>query len=472
MDIDQSRIDSLIAAPSEGLNIEVKRWINPDEPEGISKIVKGVFAIRNRNGGFFIVGFDDKTLLPDTQKPLQNPRTLFHLDKIQGIISDFAADGFEISVGFSNRDGQEYPVIVVPEGIRTTLAARRDLKDKNGKYLVREGDVYFRTLKSNGTPSTARARPTDWPDILEICFENREADIGRFLRRHLTGQGIERFMEMLGGLRVPTETASAPPGLRDRALSLLDSAMGRFYASMEARAPDQQAFLTGRGTWSVSLVIDPPRDNARPDRDFLGTVLAANPSYTGWPVWLDSRTFTDDASHPEVIDRAWQTLIISIARGWSSHVDFMRFDPKGEFYLLRLLPDDLQEKIDPGTVLDVILVVIRVAEAIAVGLSIGKVLELPADARLGFGFRWTGLGGRKLSSWANPLAGITPGYRAHDNAVDTFVEIPLETAISAIAPYVQEATRDLFVLFNGYTFPDSSTEHWVQRLVERRLSGH
>ena len=180
MDIDQNRIDSLVAAPSESLNVEVKRWIHPDTSDGIAKIIKGTFAIRNRNGGFFIIGFDDKTLVPDEHHRPIDPRLLFHLDKVQRLISDFASDSFEIAVGFGMRDGKEYPVIVVPEGIRITVAARRDLKDEQGKYLIREGDVYFRTLRSNGTPSTAKARPNDWPDILEICFENREADIGQF----------------------------------------------------------------------------------------------------------------------------------------------------------------------------------------------------------------------------------------------------------------------------------------------------
>ncbi|MCA1363408.1 hypothetical protein I6F14_23690 [Bradyrhizobium sp. IC3069] len=35
------------------------------QPAGIAKIVKAAFALRNRNGGFLVVGFDDKTLLPD-----------------------------------------------------------------------------------------------------------------------------------------------------------------------------------------------------------------------------------------------------------------------------------------------------------------------------------------------------------------------------------------------------------------------
>jgi hypothetical protein len=469
MDIDQNKIDNLVTAPSEGLSVEIKRWIDPDKPDGIAKIIKAVFAIRNRNGGFVVVGFEDETLLPDESHRPNHPRLLFHLDKIQGLISDFASDGFEIAIGFGVREGKEYPVIAVPEGVRITVAARRDLKDEQGKYLIREGDVYFRTLKSNGTPSTAKARPNDWRDILEICFENRDADIGRFLRRHLAGEGVERLIAGVAGLGKPAEVV---PGLRERAMALLEAGSGRFYAAMEARPPGEQAILENRGTWSVSLVFDAPRDDASPSRDFLNRVLSANPSYTGWPIWLDSRNFTEKEHRPRVLDKAWEVLIVSFAKAkeWSTNLDFMRFDPKGSLYFLRLLQDDLEEHITPGTVLDGILVIIRVAEAIAVGLSVGKALELPSDARLGFGFQWKGLRGRRLDSWARPLASVTPGHTAYDDSVETFVEVPLETATSAIAPYVQEATRDLFVLFDGYTFPATSVEHWVQRLIERRLS--
>jgi hypothetical protein len=77
MEIDQSRIDDLVARPSESLNVEIKRWINSADPEGQAKIIKAAFAIRNPNGGFFLIGFDDETLLPDQKSApgdIQKPR--------------------------------------------------------------------------------------------------------------------------------------------------------------------------------------------------------------------------------------------------------------------------------------------------------------------------------------------------------------------------------------------------------------
>ena len=116
-----------------------------------------------------------------------------------------------------------------------------------------------------------------------------------------------------------------------------------------------------------------------------------------------------------------------------------------------------------------VLVLSRVAEAIAVGLSIARALGFEHESRLGFAFRWTKLHGRELASWARPMVTITEGHTAHDDSVDTFVEVPLDTPISAIAPYVEEATRDLFVIFDGYSIASQTIEHWAQRLTERRL---
>jgi predicted HTH transcriptional regulator len=62
-----ARFDDLLKHLTEGLNVEVKTWISADDPNSIAKIVRGVFALRNRNGGYFVVGFDNKTLQPDTQ---------------------------------------------------------------------------------------------------------------------------------------------------------------------------------------------------------------------------------------------------------------------------------------------------------------------------------------------------------------------------------------------------------------------
>ena len=223
------------------------------------------------------------------------------------------------------------------------------------------------------------------------------------------------------------------------------------------------------GTWGVALVVDPPRGGGIADKQFLSAFAVANPSYTGWPVWLDSRGFTDSASRPRVVDKGLEALIISL-QGWSKHVDFMRMDPKGDFCLLRLLRDDFVDKVERGKALDAILVVLQTAEAIAVGLSVVKGLGWPAEGtKLGFGFRWTNLRGRELSSWANPMVGILQNHVAEDDSAENFVELSLDTPVSAIAPYVGQVVNDLFSTFDGYQMRQEAIEEWVKHLIERRL---
>jgi hypothetical protein len=143
-------------------------------------------------------------------------------------------------------------------------------------------------------------------------------------------------------------------------------------------------------------------------------------------------------------------------------------DPKGEFYLHRLLPDDITEQVAPGKALDAILAVLWTAEAIAVGLSVVKGLGWPVEETK-LGFRWTKLSGRELTSWANPMVGILPNHFAVDDSAEHFFEMPLDTPVSAIAPRVEKVVKDLFSAFGGYKMREEAIENWVKRLVERRL---
>ena len=469
--IDQSTIDALVARPAESLNVEVKRWIDPDNKVGTEKIVKAALALRNRNGGFILIGFKDDTLLPDLGNEPANIRDTFHLDKIQGLISRYVSELFEIGVGFCSRDGIEYPVIIVPEGVRTPVAAKRDLKDENNKFLIRHGAVYFRTLSANGTPSTAEARPEDWCEIIEICFDNREADIGRFLRRQLAGRDVASIVAALNQFGLLLNTPRTPT-LRERAEALLLEGDNYFQRALEGRVlTAEERRMIDAGSWTITLVIDPARMDSRPDKTFISTIAASNPKYTGWPVWLDSRSFTDEESRPKIKAKAYEALIISADHRWSKHLDFSRLDPKGEFYLRRILQDDaVERKVAPGTALDPALVILRVAEAIAVGLVFAKALGWnPQQTRLGFAFRWQKLAGRQLLRWSDPYGGFD-GERSHDNEAITFTEISLDTPVSAIAPFVDEVTKDLFVLFGGHVITAGVIEDWVRRLIERRLN--
>lgn len=494
----QKEIDELLRRPNEGLNVEVKSWLNLDDPNDVAKVVKGTFALRNRNGGFFIIGLDNNTLQPATANQPSDIHTAYHVDKIQGIISKYASLPFEIEVAFGQVGGVEVAVIGVPNGVPYPVATKAHLEDENGKHVVGFAQVYFRTLNANGTPSTAVAQPQDWREIFEICFENRDADFERHIRRlaRNSGLGNDAVTALLAVIAATKRKSddddgqggggdSGPPGppsnisggallrptLRHETLSFLEEGMQRFSQTVLEKKldPDTSKIATG-GSWEVSLVISPQKEKQLPTNDFRNILASSNPRFTGWPVWLDSSSFSERAHRPIVKDNGWETFIVSLD-SWSKHLDYYRFDPHGKFYLHRNLQDDTSDKVKSGKALDPILVIIRIAEAVAVGLSFAKALDwVPDETTLGIAARWSKLKGRTLESWANPLAYVSPHGEASDDVATSFIQLPLDTPVSAIAPAVEQLVRPLFVLFDGFEMPKPSIEQWVQRLVERRLN--
>ena len=84
--------------PVEGLNREIKAWIDPATPTGRVKLVRAIFALRNRNGGDLLIGLDDKTLRPVPRPAELEVTQAFSIDAIQTILFKHASVAFEVEV--------------------------------------------------------------------------------------------------------------------------------------------------------------------------------------------------------------------------------------------------------------------------------------------------------------------------------------------------------------------------------------
>lgn len=464
MDVDHTRIQELVDRPSESLAVEIKTWIDPDSPEGQAKIVRSVLALRNNGGGYLVVGINDESLLPDLPGAPPNIQASFHVDKIQGLIGRFASEPFEVGVGFVERDGAFFPVLVVPTGIRTPVAAKADLI-VGDKKLVTSGDVYVRTLRSNNTPSTAKASWKDWGALVDVCFDNREADVGRFIRVHLGAVTPGILRELASEV---ASSAEQEASMERQLEELLNAGEKRFYNLVNARALS----LPDVGWWEVGLIIDGEIPPHRANSTFLGLLDASNPNLTGWPVWLDSRSFADPSERPFVFEGKWESLIVSLD-GFPTNIDFQQIDPAGNFYLRWALQDDLSNSPQspiPRKAFDFGLPVIRSAEAIAVGLAFAKAMGCnPDDCALQFAFRWTGLQGRELVSWAQQRRKIRGGRFAQQDRVTVFQSIDLDTPLSALGGALAKMLKPLYELFDGFELDSSVIEELTTRLMERRL---
>lgn len=458
-----NQVQRLLENPSESLNIEIKTWIDPRTPEGIAKIVKGAFAIRNRNGGFLIIGLNNSSLNPDKYEYDVDVTQLFHLDRIQELVSKYANEPFEISVELIDHQNQKHPVIVIPEGVKIPSSVKSDLKSSNSK-LLSVGDIYFRTLKSNGIPSSAKLLPGDLSALLDICFDNREADIGRFLRRQLGTSDASRLAYILND-------QGNNENLKSLALAVIKKGEAAFKKCIIQRDLNQKIEkVLDLLTMRVGVVFYPKKEDGLPTQEFMNTVASSNPRYTGWPAWLDTRGFRDKNDRASVVDGAWETLIDEIDN-WTGNFEFMRIDPTGEMFLRRVMQDDTTpSQVTPGTVMDVFLVVYRIAEILAVAINIARANGWSKDQKAGFYFQWSGLSGRTISSWANKTRFFFNNDTVSNSSdAESFVEISLDTPDSALAPHVATAVAPLFAMFNGYQMKINLIEDCVSRMVERRM---
>jgi hypothetical protein len=485
---DSDFLQDLISHPTESLTVELKGWIDPNTPEGKDKIIRAAIAMRNQGGGYILVGFHNDTGEPYTDNIPSNVRELFHQDNIQRIVSKYSSELFEVKVHFPIRDGIEFPVIEIGSGVKTPIATKKPLKNSQGDLLFQENKVFIRSLGTNNTPSTTEATWKDWPHIVEVCFDNREADVGRFIRRHLRtlppglfraissliphGESKEINQKMLQGW--PEEELEALPTQEKKnetmVLAYLQEGATRFDNVLKER----NFSLPDHGSWEVSAVIIGAVPPHSANFSFLNLLDSSNPRYTGWPVWLDSRGFTKKEARPYVFQGAWEAFICDLSpeRG-GMDIDFWRLDPSGKFYLRRALQDDLSESErapEPMKQLDFGLVILRTAEAIAVALGFARAMGCPIETTsVAFAFRWTKMKGRELSSWANSGRHVPRGNIAYQDDITSRVIAPLETPSSAIAEYVYLITKPVFEAFNGVEINISVVEDLTQRLIERRL---
>jgi hypothetical protein len=457
----QEQLESLISNPVETLDTEYKPWIDPDVPTGLSALVRGCLALRNYGGGCLVVGFRDKADgLRARPLPEYSIRDKFSGDKIYRLIGRYSLSPFETTVHFVLKDGIEFPVIEVAGGIRTPAVTKQSIESDDGETLLKKDAVYTRTLESNNTPSSSIASKDDWERIMRVCMENRETDIGSFVRRHLTA---EHIVQLQGLFSVPEEIFGGGP----LSLAVLDSNAKRF-ESVEVRAK-----LPKHGTFEVAVQFSIPSDKFEegPSERFLNLLAAVNPNYwNGWPLWFIATTMGSEV-RPRPIGDCWEAeLILLDEKKWiSSSIDFWTASSLGRFYHRRAFWEDrlappgvARFPTEPMKFLDAALQLCFVAEALVVAQAFARAMGCQETENLDFSFQWRDIRGRALGSIVQPSRLFIDQRRSTDNEVSGGCFLPRDASISAIFQYVQQATKPLFQRFDGLELP----YNWIQQTVD------
>src|SRR5262249_10859252 len=154
--------------------------------------------------------------------------------------------------------------------------------------------VYVRSILANNTVSSAEARRDDWDRLIRICLENREADIGAFVRRHLAGLDLGRLGELFKAAGGPY----AKPTVLERTKEVLDAGQARFQSVVKDRA----VRIPQLGYREAAILLDGEVPPHRATESLLLKLFLEKPRHSGWTPWVDSRGASEQDDRPYVFE--------------------------------------------------------------------------------------------------------------------------------------------------------------------------
>lgn len=450
----------LIHNLSESYSVEVKSWFDPMSADGKIKLIKAMIALRNNDGGRLVIGFDDATMAAVQEGRPESVRTTFGQDAVQALVTRYSSEAFEVQVQYVENGGADHPVICVPAGVRTPVATKGEVKDPDTQRVILPiNTVYVRTLQSNNTVSTAAARWQDWDRICGLCFDNREADIGRFVRRHLDSAALPQLAELFANTATPIG-----PDASALSAQWLDIGLGVFNARLAARSitvPKVGYFELG------AVIIGELKKGLASNQSMLNLIKSANRRFTGLPffVTLDGANAQE---RPLLIEDGWERLFIDQtgALGFDI-IDFWRVEPR-KLYAIRAFHEDGRPETREQRILSFTAPIWCGGDALIEAVSIARsMVESPGASELAVTMRWTGLSGRRLSSAGSSRFFSAAGSATLDDVAVSTLTVPLDLPDSAIALRTGHALAPLYRKFQGFEMPQKVVDEEIAQLLSR-----
>ena len=184
--MNKDRIKFRINNLSEGMDVEVKNWLNGlADTDAQAKLAKEIVALANCGGGEIYVGFSDDGEGHPEIEPKPGERDAFAQDRISSLIERYATPSFQCTVGLFRREGSkiDHPVITVPGEHRTPVWAKRGGSDPS---RLKAGTVYVR--RPGGASEPARTQD-DWERLLDRLVRARRDEMLDAIRDVLNPPG-------------------------------------------------------------------------------------------------------------------------------------------------------------------------------------------------------------------------------------------------------------------------------------------
>jgi hypothetical protein len=112
----QTRLQDLLAYPREGLDVELKGWLDLSVEEARANLAQAILALANHGGGYIVIGFAEKQGNWIPAKPRPKALNDFSQDSINGIVQRYGDPSFhcELHLVAHPTNGASFPIVVVP----------------------------------------------------------------------------------------------------------------------------------------------------------------------------------------------------------------------------------------------------------------------------------------------------------------------------------------------------------------------
>jgi hypothetical protein len=441
-----SKLSELLAEPHEGLDVEIKDWLDLTNNDHKALLAKGIIALANHGGGRIIIGFaetSDGSFKPSQLRPAN--LDAWSQDAVQSIVAKYVDPSLQCRVEHQTAPAStdRHPIIIVPGGHRVPIRAKSGSPD--GKLVAHR--VYTRRP---GPASEEAQTAEEWNRLFERILQNRRAELLDAMRSIMAGE-------------IPTKLQEEAPS-RLAELSEFERAAIERWNDRVQKLPSAASPRFPHGYQDVGMAIDGSfRETSL--SELRQTIQTAVRNHSGWPPFL---TVNRDPFAPKPIDGAvefWRGPDSDGSYDVPVHHDFWRISSRGLFFTrMGYREDSLGQRAEshliPGKYFHLTMPTWRLGEAILEGSYIARALDA-ADANLIIRCRWTGLAGRELTAqYGNRY--LSDRYVSEQNTYASTQTVAVDAIPAALPEVVHTLLAPLYELFEFFKLD--------KRLVEEELA--
>lgn len=331
--------------PRENLDFEMKTWLDLWQQSSRAKIAKELIALENHGWWYLIIGFDDKTKMPDE---VSRPPNLddYSVDKINAIIAKFAEPKFHVDSTIQKDSlGKEYPFIRVYWKTQVPVRSCSEDKDKN----IIENRYYIRR------PWPMSDMPKDgieWDQLIKRCVLKQRREIS---------ETIASFMNQWFDLVAKDNTKTEDSDLCD----YINTSLKKWNIENK-NLEDNSITKNKHGYYYFSSKIIWKKKDWVQMKDLREKIRNFR-KYTWWPIFLIIRKepkFVSESLELSLLDQEFK----------SDHADFWRIWRSWINFSLRGYQVDCRDDYSPWEVFDFVIPVWRLGEYLLHTLDLGNFL--------------------------------------------------------------------------------------------------